>query len=335
MAPQTFHVSVAYLSAVTDYLSLHDIDWAALIQQAGITVDILHDRQSTVPFSRYEALLDLAADIMDDNDIGLHIGEIIKPGHYGVLGYSVMSCGNLQEALQRHMRFQHLVANHGEDKVDVRGDDCHLIWGTAGQQLSRQAAEKNLSAWVNFARWISGLNATPTSVHFQHSQPSSTVEHTRIFGCPLHFEAEENKVVFPAAYLDMPLAQTDNHMRSIIDGYAEQLLNQLDSGSLIEQLKHYITEHLTDGALDLTGAAEALAMQPRTLQRKIQEHETTFSKLLDQTREQLAERYISDKSISLTEIAFLLGFSEQSSFQRAFKRWTGLTPRQYRRQNPS
>ena len=164
------------------------------------------------------------------------------------------------------------------------------------------------------------------------ASPASRAEHDRIFGCELVFGTERITYVRDTAVVRRPLAQGDAELRRQMEARAEKLAAaRASEHALVRDVHGLIARRLADGVLDLESAAKHLEMSPRVLARRLAEHGTTFSKILDDARREMALSYLQDRSFSLLDIAYLLGFSEQSAFQRAFKRWTGKAPGEYRR----
>jgi AraC-like DNA-binding protein len=341
-------VSVAYLQGLLDYLTQQGITTAPLLAQAQLAPSILAQREQRISAQRYLQLFAHGQALSGDENFGLHLGESVRPGYYGVLGYLVMSCPTLADALHRQARYVELVASLGRIELNDEPPDAHLEAQVAHSwqpllpqvqaqsalqaQLERHASEETLAAWVTYGHWISGLDLAPTLVRFQHPQPADISEHQRIFRCPLLFAQADNALVFPKRLLTTPLGQADGAMRVMLDAYADRQLAELKQGaSLLLRARELLAAQLSSGPVDLARLADALALSPRTLQRRLREAEVSFSQLLDDTRQPLALQYLGDPSLELADIAFLLGFSEAGSLARAFRRWTGQSPGAYRR----
>jgi AraC-like DNA-binding protein len=208
-------------------------------------------------------------------------------------------------------------------------------WQPLLAQQQRQLSEETLAAWVTFGHWISGLDIPPSEVRFQHPAPADTGEHLRIFRCPVLFGQADNALVFPKRLLSTPLGQADAQVRLMLDAYAERLLGEIQQGhSMLDRARLELIRQLPEAGAELGLIAARLAISPRTLQRRLREAGLSFNRLVDETRQQLVLRYLRDPALELAEIAFLVGFSEPGSLARAFRRWTGQSPGEYRRQLP-
>ena len=323
--------STAYLAALFDHVRERGLAPAAL----GADPAQL-DREGRLSEAECATLFDRASDLLGDPDLGLHVGEGIRPGHYGVLGYVSMNCRTLGEALDQLRRYQALVLDIGGPSVHLAGASCEFRWNPDIAEPLRQLAEFNLSALLTFTRWISGIADPPLGLGFTFDAPSRLDEHHRIFGSPLAFGEAVYSLRIPADWLQRPLIQPDPAMRRMMLGLAEQQMAALQRPAhALGRVREAIARQLGAGTPDLSAVAMALETSTRSLQRSLQAESLSFSQLVDSVRRELAERYLSDPGLNLTDVAFLLGYSEQSAFARAFKRWTGTSPGGYRAQRLS
>ena len=331
-------VSLAYLQGLLDYLARQGLDPAALLALVQLEPALLAQREQRIAASVYLQLLAHGVRLSGDQNLGLHLGEAVRPGHYGVLGYLVMSCATLGDALHRQARYAGLVGSLGQvelrDEPPRAGQEAQVaqVWQPLLAPLQRHSSEETLAAWVTFGRWVSGLDVAPSEVRFQHPAPADTREHQRIFRCPVLFGQADNALVFPKRLLATPLGQADAEMRRTLDAYAERQLALLRQGdNILERARALLATQLGGEVLDLPCLAAGLALSPRTLQRRLREAGLSFSQLVDETRQQLVLHYLRDPALELADIAFLVGFSEAGSLARAFRRWTGQSPGDFRR----
>jgi AraC-like DNA-binding protein len=331
-------VSVAYLQGLVEHLQRHGVAPEVLLAHAQLSPEVLSQRDQRIAASAYLTLLGEGVRLTGDQYLGLHLGESVRPGYYGVLGYLIMSCATLADALHRQARYASLVGNLGlvvlDDEPARPGSEPLVAhsWQPLLAQQQRQLSEETLAGWVSFGRWISGLDIAPTEVRFSHPAPADTSEHARIFRCPVLFDQPDNALVFPRRLLAAPLNQADAQVRGMLDDYADRLLAELNRGnSVLDRARLELARQLPEQGPDLEAIAAALALSPRTLQRRLREGGLSFSQLVDETRQQLVLHYLRDPALELAEIAFLVGFSEPGSLARAFRRWTGTSPGEYRR----
>lgn len=331
-------VSVAYLQGLLDYLARQGLDTHALLERVQLSPQILAQRDQRVAASTYLELLGHGVQLTGDEQLGLHLGEAVRPGYYGVLGYLIMSCATLADALHRQARYAALVGNLGQvdlaDEPPREGLEPQVThsWQPLLPQQKRQLCEETMAGWVTFGHWITGLDIPPTEVRFQHAASADTSEYQRIFRCPVLFDQADNALVFSKRLLATPLGQADVQVQVMLDAYADRLLGEIrQSSSVLDRARLELSRQLPEADADLQQIAARLALSPRTLQRRLREAGLSFNQLVDETRQQLVLNYLRDPALELAEIAFLVGFSEPGSLARAFRRWTGQSPGEYRR----
>ncbi|TAJ55476.1 MAG: AraC family transcriptional regulator [Nevskiaceae bacterium] len=323
-------VALGYLRALFDYLRLHNLEAEVVLDGRRLDFD---DREARIPEPEAAALFNRAARLLGDADLGLHVGEQIRPGHYGVLGYVAMACDTLGEALACQQRYQALVLSLPPMRMSPESEGVLLCWQSVPDASYRQLAEFNLSALLSFVRWITGRPLMPLRLDLIYPEPADTREQRRLFGCPLRFNQSEYRLLIPTTWAGLPLIQPDPTMRALMDRLAERQLQQLaPADDPVARARAQIARQLSEGVPELGGVAARLQLSPRSLQRLLQEQGLSYSQLVEAVRRELAERYLAEPGLDLTDLAFLLGYSEQSAFQRAYKRWTGRTPGEYRRQ---
>ncbi|HWU68199.1 MAG TPA: AraC family transcriptional regulator [Stenotrophobium sp.] len=324
--PLTAHAnsaSLVYLRGLLDYVQARGLEPGQLLQGQPIDFD---DRDARLPESACAALFDRAAELLGDDALGLHAGEQIRPGHYGALGYVAMNCATLGEALTGLRRYHALVLDIGPMQETLRGGELCLSWNPGAAQY-RHLAEYNLAGLVTFSRWISGRQSSPLRIDFNYPAPPGLDEQQRVFKCPLRYAQDCYRLVMPQDWLSQPLIQPDSTMRAMMELLAERQMQALSRGNdAIAAARGLIAKRLGEGEVELGAIATALHLSARTLQRKLQDAGLSFTQLIDEVRRELAERYLADHTLDLVDIAFLLGYSEQSAFTRAYKRWTGHTP---------
>ena len=315
--------SLAYLRGLLDYVQARGVTQEQLLGGKPIH---LEDRDARLPESECAALFDHAAALLNDDAIGLHAGEQIRPGHYGALGYVAMNCATLGEALSGLRRYHALVLDIGPMEQTIENGQLCLSWNPDVERPYRQMAEYNLAGLVTFSRWISGRRNNPLRIDFTYAAPKDLAEHERILGCPINFSQDRYRLVMSADWLAQPLIQPDAAMRTMMEQLAERQMQTLTRGDAITDARAAIARRLGEGDVELIAIARQLNLSSRTLQRKLQDANLSFTQLVDDVRKELAERYLADAKLDLVDIAFLLGYSEQSAFTRAYKRWTGHAP---------
>lgn len=271
----------------------------------------------------------------------LGVGACVLPGHVGVLGYLVLASDTLGEAMLAYQRYETLFYGASLAEIEVVGDQAEMRWPPSDNELGQQADGAAIAALVTFMRRQIDQPPPPSAVSFLESVDADAAKaYEAFFGCPVTWNDSHVRVRFPLHYLSLPMPRRDPTLRVLLDRQARALLRALpessdDNSSTDRQLQQVLLKLLSDGEPTLARAARAMHMSPRTLQRRLARHQLSWQQWLDRTREQLAGQYLADPSLTLTDIALLLGFSEQSAFTRAYRRWTGKSPGRERRQQLS
>ena len=285
-----------------------------------------------VPLTQWFDLLRRAYAVRPVDGCGLDIGACITPEHVGVLGYLVQASDNLGQALYAYQRFESLFYGIQMAEVVIRGKQAEIGWPMfGGMSLSLLVDETAISALISFLRKIVPGAPNPVEVTFSSPPPERPEVYEAFFGCPVRFSAPYVSVRFPADYLSIPLPTANPALRQILDRQSMALSNALPGNDPFAfQVQQVFLRLLPDARVSLKEVASEMALSVRTLQRRLTAGGQTFQGLLDRTREELAQSYLRDPSLSLFEITMLLGFAEQSSFNRAFKQWVGVSPGEWR-----
>lgn len=317
-------VTGAWVQLLTDWLDRENLPAPALR-----TVLDSRSPADLVPLPLWRDLLQQAVSLRPDRVApGLAIGAMVQPRHVGMLGYLILTCRTLGEAMQAYQRYETLF--YGRDMVEVlgAGEQIQVRW-PAEDSVGELADTVAIAALITFLRRLVDDPPSPTSVSFVFSSPSEEAcqAYEAFFGCPVMFFQSHTCVSFPIHFLAMPLPHSDPSMRNLLDRQARAMLLALpDSDSFDRALQQAMVRLMPEATVTLPRLAAELHMSVRTLQRRLAERQLTWRELLDRTREQLARHYLAEPSLTLGDIALLLGFSEHSAFSRAWRRWTGSSP---------
>lgn len=317
-------------------------DW---LDQQGLDAGVLRPElarwaaQDNVPVPVWRDLLarGLARGVLEGADgiaPELAVGACVRPGHVGVLGYLVLASDTLGEAMLAYQRYETLFYGATLAEIVVEEGQAEMRWPPSEDELGQQADGVAIAALVTFLRRQIDDPPPPRAVSFLGNVNEAAARaYEHFFGCPVRWNDSHVRVSFPLEYLGIPMPRRDPTLRALLDRQAQALLRALPGGSDTErQLQQVLLKLLADGEPTLARAASAMHMSPRTLQRRLAGHGVSWQQWLDRSREQLARNYLADTALSLTDIALLLGFSEQSAFTRAYRRWAGTPPGRARRQ---
>ena len=305
-----------------------------LLAAAGLARSRLADPDARVTQASFDRLIEEALRLSRNPNLGLHAGELTRavvrvpdPLHY-----ALNTCTTLGEQFRLVSRYAGIMNSNAEVGLEVDGRAArvtHVLRG--GTSLSRRhLAERALAALTLLGRRHAGESFAPREVWFAHQIPKDTSEHERIFRAPLRFGAPVDALRFDSALLDVRVRDADPALRRVLEDYLERVLPETDP-NLLEAVRTCIREGVNGRLPAIEAVANALAMSPRTLQRKLAAQGTSFQELATDVRKDLARQHLIDSRLSISEIAFLLGFSDVSTFHRAFKRWTEQTPSAFRR----
>jgi AraC-like DNA-binding protein len=278
---------------------------------------------------------DFAAELTLDPCFGLHLVESAKRGTFDLVEYVTRSCGTYGAALEHLARYYRLIEDIAEIVVRVEGEHAVVSYGAVDPAWAprlRHCAEASMAAWVITGRRALGEAFAPALATFRHPPPPNLETHHRIFRSPLRFGAADNTIRFDRRALEAPITRADEALRRVLERQADALLAGLPAGrDLVARVRHALVALLPGGSQSLRTVARSLGTSTRSLQRDLALAGVTFQGLVSEVRYHLARQYLEGGRISVAEIGFLLGFSEPSAFQRAFRRWSGTTPLMYRR----
>lgn len=306
-----------------------DNEQLALVSAACAGQQISH-----VPVSQFVLLLEQLADYLKEPTIGLSIAQGINTANLGILGYLLHACENMGEALLRLHRYGKWINNDMEQmQIIQQGHQIELRWPQP-KPINGILHEMGMAILQQFSLQLVGRPLNVNHVHFAHSLkggPEKLKIYEQFFGCPVLFDQPYSAFSFPAHTLHIPIEKPDKALLDILQQQAEQALKSMPStGIFLQQAQRKLIELCQLGEPTLAQLARQLHLSTRTLQRRLMQHEVSFQQLLDEVRQQLCTQYLH-QHVPLSDIAQLLGYSDQSAFTRAYKRWTGSTPFQQRR----
>lgn len=301
----------------------------------------------TLPVRDYIALLEAGA--ARAGDFGLRVGLRMKANHFVAYGHVLLSCPRFGDAVLQTRRFEGLAHDLGRSELLIEGDEAIYLWHCPWLQLlpCRALPESVMAGIMVFAHWLAGRALPVRELAFPHAAPTDAALRQQIddtFGLRVEYGAPVTRARFEAALLDEPIPGADPSLFPLLEQRASQLLAARQQAlarrapreaKLVGAVRAQIAERLAQDGARVGQIAQVLALSPRTLQRRLAEAGASFQALLDATRRELAEQYLRNPALSLTEIAFLLGYAEQSSFNHAFRAWFECTPQQWRARTPS
>jgi AraC-like DNA-binding protein len=305
----------------------------AQIPQDGLDELESIEPDTRVPIATIHELLAGAEYLTGDPDLGLKAARLIAPGDYGALEYAARSAATWRAAAEAIGRYMRLVNDalrfsmrEEAELVSIRLDSTVV--------LPRASADFQSAAFhVSASHWWPANFQPSYEVWFMHARPADVREYERTFvDARLRFDAPFCGFVFPREYLDLPVPGADPNLHAVLRKHADAMLAELPRAqNVTERVRDLLAKELGGGTPTLGHIARRLAMSERTLSRRLDEEGSAFKTLLEDLRRRLSLRYVRDSELAFAEIAFLLGFSQTAAFYRAFRRWTGQTPLEWRR----
>jgi len=315
-------------------VEMHGIDANALLREAGVDPALLRDPAARIPSTIWDAVGARAAALIPDPAFGLRAARSWHPSNLGALGHAWLASSTLRTGLERLQRYSRILGEKAQLKITDTRDGLRLTYDHRRRDpiLRAIGTDFALSLVLDMCRMNYGASLRPVEVRLARARPGDTEPYRHFYGCPIHFEANEDSFLLAARVAAEPLPTANRQLAGTLDSILTAQLAALDKNNIPARCKSSLLEEITSGEVSEEDMARRLHMSRRTLQRKLSETNTTYQKLVDDTRRDLALRYMEDPRNSITDVTFLLGFSGQSAFTRAFKRWTGMSPTTYREQ---
>lgn len=321
---------VASTQILWKLLELYGIDPLPLFRQSGLDVDHILEPRARVSLKAVERIWLRGTELIPDPCFGIRAAECWHPSHLDALGFAWLASCTLRDALVRFARFSHIVSEGFDAVLEDTPDGLTLFLGaTSGAKQFPAGSDAGAAILVDMCRMNYGSDLNPSGVTFVHPEPACSERHTAFFRCPVRFEAGHDSITLSFSQADQRLPSGNPHLAEINDQVILHYLERLESlgnEKVVNRVKAAIIDMLPSGGVSDDMVAPQLNMSVRSLQRRLNSAGTTFQTLLDETRHDLARAYLKDPSVSLTELTFVLGFSQPSAFSRAYKRWTGKPP---------
>lgn len=307
-------------------------DPAPLFRVAGIDIAELGRPGARFPVSRMQHLWQLAVDETGDDCFGLTAAAQFQPAVLHGLGLAWLASDTLRDALTRLVRYSRLISTAADIQLQDTADGVNLVVVPPAEmtEFVPAALDAGMAVFLRMCRTTGGSEITPVHVRLMRPEPDCADRFSKEFGTDIEYNAADNVLVFDRQHLDATLPNANPELARINDQTVVDYLARFDRESITMQVRARIIEQLPDGSPSQVAIAEALHVSLRSLQRRLKDENTNYKSLLETTRRELAVHYIRHSGRTIGEITYLLGFSEPSNFARAFKRWTGKSPADYR-----
>jgi AraC-like DNA-binding protein len=339
-------ISAGYPKAFLDFAVSRGADRSTLIARSHVQADELLNQDNRIPLANYLAMLKAGIELCNEPALPLLFGEAVQLQDISIVGLMGSLAGDSEEGTRQIDRYARLALDEDDPEASSpmelirEGSDVWL------RSTSRSYVENPILTESAFARTVCGVRAMltsipafanqafPKAIRFTHKEPSYHAEYVRIFGVPIFFDSPMNAILIDEALMQMKQPRPNPYLSELLRAHAEGLLKNLESSKSIRgRVESLLIPVLHTGEANIDMIAGKLAISRQTLFRKLKTEGVTFEKVLDELRHKLALRYLNGEKVSVHETAYLVGFSDPRAFSRAFKRWTGSSPRTTRISN--
>lgn len=310
------------------------VDVGKILPRLGVTHELLEKRNFRTPHEAQLLFWRVLEEATNDVDVGLHLGEHMPLYKGQVLQYLFLSSPTFGDGLKRALNYQRLLSDASHASVELEDGYAYIAVSSNSEKVAelRHLSECMALSMVRFFHYVTDDAFTPARICFTHKQPENASEHSRIFACDVLFGQEENRIYFDASLLDLPSSHAEPELLQLHEKLASEYVAKLERQDIVTKVYKVFGEVLETGQVSLDDVASHLGMKARTLRTRLSDAGTNFNQLLADYRCNLAKRLLANTDESIDEIVYLTGFSEPSTFYRAFKRWTEQTPVEYRNQ---
>ncbi|MEH6824564.1 MAG: AraC family transcriptional regulator [Motiliproteus sp.] len=311
-------------------------DPEAVFKAAGLDLNSTASPDVRIPDSQLRHLYPRCAEACNDPHFGLHLGRYLHADSLHALGFALLSSNDIKDVLVRFTRYSRMISDSADAELVKSGANfCFEVAiyrdGNGLRLIPHEGIDAFFSGLLNLLQELTGTPLHPVKVALARPVPPDSMIYQQHFLCPVEFDAPKDLIEFSPTALSLPIRSANRslaiHQDQLIEAYIAELSSDFD-----QQVFRQIAKLLPAGELSPERLASGLHMSLRNLQHKLQQLDTSYQQLLDRVRQQQARQLLKSAKYSITEIAFLVGFSNSANFSRAFKRWSGQSPAQYRKQ---
>jgi AraC-like DNA-binding protein len=303
-----------------------------ILEHHGVSPQSIRDPDSYIDCQYLVDVLQYCSTQFNDPLFGLRLAQVQNPDVFGCVTALCRAAPNFRDAIKSFIEYIPVIHSpvpvlelvEGQETAELRWSVCADLG--SNDQANFQAALLD----TNVLRLLGGQAFRPSYVNLAvDARPKDIAEIERILGCRFHNRATTNAIAFPTSMLDQPVSSANRLLFTLLGGYLDRV-KDASRTTIVERVQDYVRGSLSSGTCSIEHCAKKLGTSVRTLQSQLGDHNLKFSDILESRRIELARSYLEQQHLSLDDVAALLGYSEQSSFGRAFKRWTGSTPQRYR-----
>jgi AraC-like DNA-binding protein len=326
-------IAICFVAAALESVRARGLDAEGLLRQVGLSPGLLQSPQTRVSAKHYGALWRLVALTLDDEFFGQD-SRRMKAGSFAMICHSVLNCKTLGSAIDRNLRFYALILDDIYGKLNLDGAEASITLHDTAAPQRVFAHEVLLMLLHGVACWLVGRRIPIKRAQFSYEEPAHSGEYRLMYSTSIDFRAPHTSIIFDAAFLELPIVQNERTVKEFLRNAPENILLKYKNGSSLgARIRRRLRQSLPGDLPEFEALAEEMNMTPATLRRRLHEEGTFYQSIKDQLRRDLAIGYLSHSKRSAMDIGLELGFSERSAFHRAFKKWTGATPGEFRRRS--
>ncbi len=328
-------VSVVMIRVLVEACELAGVPCERLLAAARVDGRCLEDSNARVPMSEYERVQLAALDLTGDPALGLHMGESASFAGFDVMASLIAHAATLRDGLNTYLKFNRILSDDPDSALQEGDATATLRLGfwRGNPRCDRLRAELAVAGFLRLIRHFAGPDALPRRACFQHAAPEHAEEYRRIFSGTERFDQAFTGIEIDRAMLQCAPLHKDAELYQVLETQALRKVSRLERAtSITTRVEEYLSSRALSGRPDMAEVAQQLGMSERSLRRRLAAEGVTYTQLFEQALASAAKRMLRDPGQSILGAAYAMGFSDSSAFHRAFKRWTGVTPKQYREQ---
>ena len=315
-------------------LKRYGVSVDSMLADVGLSASLINKEDGWIPYESFALLIRNCAERVNDPYFGLHLGEENDILDYGAIAYIGIASETLEDAMLNLQRYLFTVTQAWKLDIQYDEDVVHVIFTPSHPEFVqyRHAVEAaGGSLMIAYQRFVD-LPLQPREFHFIHNFDGDPKEHERVLACPVKFSQNRNQVVLDRSALALPIATADDRLLRILTKNVKDVQDAQAqrSSRLVARIEEACMQMIPAGNITAKRIAAEIGTSERSMQRRLAEQNKTFSGIVDELKRQLALKYMRQPDLGLMQIAFLLGYADQSSFTTAFRKWTGMTPKQAR-----
>lgn len=320
--------ATGWVLAIVRALRSYGIDADAVLLEIGMDASQLRGGYSRYSQEQLSQLWLQAISLSGDQSFGLRVAREIRSSTFHVVGYAMSCSATVGRALHRFTRYCRLISDSATASLTESGETATLdfLFDTGGIPLIYQTIDSVVAGTLSFVRHIAGEHIVPVEVRFRHAEPDNDDAFREHFGAPITYNSAQDCIIFRQLDLDRAILAADEELAALLEGVANRHLEKRMAGRMAVRVRDALIGNLPDGPTAKSDIAHQLCVSERTLLRRLKSEGTNFVDVLNGVRQELAFQYFKRPKMTVSEVAYLLGFSDENTFSRAFKRWTGRRP---------